>query len=316
MPNSKQNKVVNLSLNPTYHCNFRCSFCYLTEEQLSDKKLLGLDVLQQRLDQIRQAGYKIGHVDLYGGEVMLLSYEYLTTMKKILRCAGAIDIEIITNMSTYREDIVEDNNYGISVSYDFEHRQQHDHVWKNMMKLNRPFTVLTLGIPELLKKDPAEYIEQLNLLSNCHNWEIKPYSPNQANQLAVEYTDYEDFVRKVIEYPNKNFRFLNEMALDEAVYGEKNAFSDDHVYITPNGNFGVLEFDANDNEFFMELKSFQEYLSWTIDEKSRVLSNEFCGTCQYSGRCVSEHLREVKSMDKSCNGFFKLIQWFGERNAV
>lgn len=309
----KDSKVINLSVNPTYFCNFRCGFCYLTEEQLSDQKRLGLDVLKQRIEEIREAGYEIGHVDLYGGEVLLLPYEYLLAAKVLMRVEGAQDIEIITNLSTYRQEILDDQRFGISVSYDFEHRQQADHVWKNMMKMTRPFTVLTLGIPELLKKDPIECIEQLNLLSNCHHWEIKPYSTNQANQLPFKYSDYEAFIQKVIDYPNKNFEFLNEVALKMAHYGDANPYSDDHVYITPNGKFGVLEFDKNDNEYFLELDSFSKYLDWTLLEKSRVLSNAFCGSCNYNGRCISEHLREVKSLDDSCNGFHNLIQWYEKK---
>lgn len=305
---------VNLSLNPTYYCNFRCGFCYLTEEQLSSKKLLDLTVLRKRLDEILASGRRIGHVDLYGGEVTLLPFEYLNCIKKVLHHYGVEDIEIITNLSTYKEATVEDEDFGLSVSYDFEYRQQHEHVWKNMLKLPRPFTVLTLGIPEIVKQDPAELIERLNLLSNCHHWEIKPYSPNQANQLDVSYSDYETFVRKVIEYPNKNFEFLNEVALQMAMHRDANPFSDDHVYITPSGNFGVLEFDKNDNEFFLEVNSFQEYLDWTVLEKSRVAANPICGTCDYYGACISEHLREVKSIDESCNGFYQLIKWYGTKH--
>jgi hypothetical protein len=171
-----------------------------------------------------------------------------------------------------------------------------------------------LGIPEIVHTDPVVFIEQLNLLSNCHHWEIKPYSTNQANQHSVEYTQYEAFVQKIIEYPNKNFEFLNEVALRMARYGDSNPFSDDHIYITPSGSFGVLEFDANDHEYFLELKDFSAYIDWTIAEKSRVLSNAYCGGCTYFGRCISEHLREVRSVDKSCNGFYKMIQWFENRS--
>lgn len=313
MLKTEQN-VINLSLNPTYHCNFRCNFCYLTEKQLSDTKLLDLNILEKRLIEIVSTGRQIGHVDLYGGEVLLLPHDYLIEIYNILNKYGAADVEIITNLSTYRPLIIEDERFGISVSYDFEHRQQNEHVWKNMLKISRPFTILTLGIPEIVKSDPAAMITQLNMLANCNNWEIKPYSSNQANQLKVQYTDYEIFIRKIIEYPDKNFEFLNEVALRMAKYGDSNPYSDDHVYITPSGKFGVLEFDQNDNEFFLELDSFAQYLDWTINEKVRVMSNEFCGTCRYNGRCISEHLREVKSTENSCNGFYKLIEWFENKN--
>lgn len=310
-------KVMNLSINPTYFCNFRCGFCYLTEEQLSDRKSAPLMRVKMLIQEIINAGYKIGHIDLYGGEVLLMSPAWLQNFKTTaLGIFQAEDVEIITNGSVYNPEILEDKEFGISISYDFEFRQQHEHVWKNMLKMNRPFTVLTLGIPEIVRQDPAMMIEQLNMLENCHHWEIKPYSPNQANQLDVSYEEYEAFVKKIIEYPNKKFEFLNEAALGMAIHGDANPFSDDHVYITPNLKFGVLEFDDKDNEFFLELNSFDEYLEWTLTEKARVASNEFCGTCNYYGTCISEHLREVKSVEQSCNGFHNLIQWYGGKHGI
>src|SRR5690606_3327439 len=94
------------------------------------------------------------------------------------------------------------------------------------------------------------------------------------------------------------------------IRGEQNSFSDDHIYITPNGEFAVLEFDKNDNEYFMELSSFQDYLDWTMIEKNRVSMNGYCMSCEYYGRCLSEHLREVKDISQSCNGFKHLIDWY------
>lgn len=298
-----------LSVNPTYHCNLRCNFCYLTEGQLSDRKVLDLNTLSDRLKELKGNGYSIGTVDLYGGEVTLLDKGYIFELYDILISNGAKDVEIITNLTSYRSEILEDERFGVSVSYDFQHRPMHEHVWKNMLKLNRDFTILTLGIPEIVTSSVAECVETINLLQRCKNWEIKPYSPNQANQLSVSYKQFEDFVKGIILYPDKRFRFLNEMAVDASVKGLNNSYSDDHVYITPSGNFGVLEFDSNDNEFFLELDSFDKYLDWTIEEKTRVILNDHCSNCSYMGGCLSEHLREVKSIDDSCNGFIGLIEW-------
>lgn len=313
---ANQNKIIHLSINPWYYCNFSCKHCYLTTEQLNDKKLLPIPVLVDRIKEIIASGHRIGHADIYGGEVLLLPEEYIYSLKWMLHHHGVDEIELITNLSSVTSSVVNDQQFGLSVSYDFEHRQQHEHVWKNLMKLERPFTVLTLGIPEILKSDPADMIEQLNLLENCHFWEIKPYSQNQANQFDVPYADFEKFVQKVIEYPNKNFDFLNEGMLVEAVMGERNSYSDDHVYITPSGRYGVLEFDLNGNEYFQEMDTFKQYLDWTVLEKARVMSNEFCSSCEYSGKCISEHLREVRSLENSCNGFHNLIQWYDKRATI
>ena len=53
---------MNLSINPTYYCNFRCDFCYLTPEQLGDRQQITLSVLDQRLSEVPE----INHIDLYG----------------------------------------------------------------------------------------------------------------------------------------------------------------------------------------------------------------------------------------------------------
>jgi len=127
----------------------------------------------------------------------------------------------------------------------------------------------------------------------------------------VSYTEYEEFIKKwLISKVNKNFKFTNEYLIESVLTKERNSFSDDHVYITPNGNFGVLEFDLNDNEFFKEYETFEQYLDWCKLEKNRVSKNSYCNRCEYLGNCLSEHLREVKNLDKGCNGFKHLIDWY------
>ena len=91
-------KFINISLNPTYLCNFRCKFCYLTEEQLADSKKIELDRLIEMLHEVKAAGYRIDMLDLYGGEVGLLSEDYLEKMRKVLLYAGAGEVNVITNL--------------------------------------------------------------------------------------------------------------------------------------------------------------------------------------------------------------------------
>lgn len=302
--------LINLSINPWYFCNFRCNFCYLTEEQLSSRKLLDLEVLDKRLKEIVQSGYKLGHADIYGGEVLLLPKGYLSDLKKVLHNNSIKEIEIITNLSAYNKEIIEDQDYGISVSFDFDQREKHEEVFNNLLKINRPFTILLLATPDVIKSDIDYWLTKLSLLSNLYCLEIKPYSINQANHAKIKDSDFEEFVKRVIESPvDRHYEILNENMLISALNGLRNSFSNDHVYITPNGNFGVLEFDLNDREYFLELGSFKDYIDWTVVELSRVSANEFCSSCEYFGRCLSEHLREVKSLDNSCNGFYHLIKW-------
>jgi organic radical activating enzyme len=297
-----------LSINPWYYCNFRCKFCYLTEEQLSDKKLLELDRLNEILSEISQQE-NIDKVDLYGGELGLLPKEYWNDLVTLLNVYGIDDISLITNLSMINDITLDDRVY-TTVSYDFKAREDSERVFKNMALLNRPFSILVLASPEVMEQDVDEMITMFNMLENLVSVEIKPYSSNQANQFNVTYTLYEDFVKKWILHTNKNFEFVNESLLGSVLNKTRSSFSDDHVYITPNGKYGVLEFDLNDNEFFLEYDTLEEYWQWCDKEKHRVGLNKYCSNCEYYGNCLSEHLREVKSLEESCNGFKHLIDWY------
>jgi MoaA/NifB/PqqE/SkfB family radical SAM enzyme len=301
-------KPITLSINPWYFCNFSCSFCYLTPEQLADRKLLPLEILEQRIVEILSE-CEIGTVDLYGGEVALLPIDYVMKMKEILHTYGIEDINIITNLSVINE-ITTDPDFYISVSYDFDAREKHELVFRNMTQLQRPFSILMLASNDLMSKNVPEMIETLNLLENLQSVEIKPYSPNQSNQDTVHYTQFEEFVKSFLQYENKRFQFVNQHLLDSVLDKSRSSFSDDHVYITPSGNYAVLEFDLNDNEFFLEYETLQEYFDWCEKERARVAKNKYCSECDYFGNCLSEHLREVKSLENSCNGFKKLIDWY------
>lgn len=297
-----------LSINPTYYCNFRCDFCYLTEKQLSDKTCLSIDALDRRLSEIT-SHKRIDMVDIYGGEVGLLKQSYWEDLIGLLNMYGIHDINLITNLSAINS-ITTDPRVYTSVSYDFSAREDHERVFRNMALLNKPFSILMLASPKFLELDTGEMIESLNLLPNLESVELKPYSSNQSNTHTVYYTDFEEKVKSFLNYGNKRFNFVNQDLIESTLNKKRNSFSDDHIYITPSGRYAVLEFDLNDNEFFLEYDELQEYWNWCKKEKERVSRNKYCSNCEYFGNCLSEHLREVKNLDKSCNGFKNLIDWY------
>lgn len=298
-----------LSINPTYYCNFRCNFCYLTEEQLSDRKKITLDLLESRVQEAQQH-YQVDMVDLYGGEIGLLPESYVNDLCSMLNRNNIDDINIITNLSMVN-DVIRNPDFYVTVSYDFDCREQHERVWNNMFKLEKPFAVLILAGPDLIKKDVDEMILHLNLLANLESVEIKPYSTNQANAHDVTFKDFEEFVKKWIESDMpKNFHFVNEENIQKSLAGTRNAFSNDHVYITPTGKYGVLEFDAEDKEYFLELDTIEEYAQWAKREPTKNVS-DICRSCQFYGKCLTEHYRYVTSLDNGCNGFKGLLEWYG-----
>lgn len=297
-----------VSINPTYFCNFRCDFCYLTEQQLADQNKIDLDVLDKRLFEIQQHT-KIEWIDLYGGEIGALKKEYFYKMRDVIRKHYADKINIITNFSMLHEGFFEDDFY-LSVSYDFEAREKHDKVFHNMLQSPVPIAVLILASPRVLNMNVDHLIQNLNLCSSIESVEIKPYSTNQANDHNVTHADFEQFVIKWLESPvPKNFDFINKGNIVRSLKKEYNAFSNDHVYITPNGKFGVLEFDAQDKEYFLELDTFKEYIEWAKQEPEKNTS-DICRSCEYYGNCLTEHYRYVKDLAHSCNGYKGLLNYY------
>ncbi len=298
---------ITLSLNPTFLCNFRCHFCYLTSEQLADTNKLDLSHLQSLLNEVDSLGYNIDHVDLYGGEIAMLRPEYLEKMDQILFEHSDPSINVITNYAI-KHEYFEKEHVSLSVSFDFDVREKSEKVLLNIMTSQKNIAVLMLASKELMSKDVEEMIQTINTIGNITSVEIKPYSSNQANQHKVTDREFEVFVSKWLNSNTaKRFEFINEKLIRSSLSGSRNAFSDDHVYITPNGKFAVLDFDNHGHEFFLELDSFKDYLIWAEDEKARVGSNKHCKSCQYFGRCLTEHYRPVEDLNSSCNGFKFLL---------
>jgi len=73
--------------------------------------------------------------------------------------------------------------------------------------------------------------------------------------------------------------------------------------------FGVLEFDEEDKEFFLELDSFEEYKQWASKEK--ISLSDICNNCEYLGTCLTEHYRYVKDLDNGCSGYKGLLDRYG-----
>jgi MoaA/NifB/PqqE/SkfB family radical SAM enzyme len=302
---------ITVSINPSYFCNFRCNFCYLTTNQLGNTNKISLDILDQRLNEISKIK-KINWIDLYGGEIGTLKKDYFYDMKNIIRNHYSGKINVITNFSMLHKGFFEDDFY-LSVSYDFEAREKSDTVFNNMLQSPVPIAVLILASQKVIEMNVDDMINKLNLCSSIESVEIKPYSINQANAQSVTHKDFELFVKKWIESSvAKKFDFINEGKIIESLNKNYNAFSNNHVYITPNGNFAVLEFDKDDKEYFLELSSVEEYIKWADDEPVKNIS-DICKKCKYYGHCLTEHYRYVKDLKNSCNGYKGLLDYYEQR---
>lgn len=294
-------KPFSVSINPSYFCNFRCDFCYLTPEQLGDQKKIDLKKLDKLLSEVP----KIDHIDLYGGEIGALKRSYYEDLIKTIRNWYSDTININTNFSMLDDRFFEDG-ISLSVSYDFSAREKSNIVYNNMLMSPVPLSVLILASAEVVKMDVDYMIKQLNMCKSVKSVEIKPYSINQANAHLVTHREFELFVSQWIDSSiEKRFEFQNLRRIERSVKKEYSAWSDDHIYITPNGKFAVLEFDQNDREYFMELPSYNAFEQWAWREK-RTLST-ICQNCSWVGHCLTEHYRQVKDLKHSCNGYINLL---------
>jgi len=302
---------MNLSINPSYLCNFRCNFCYLGDK-LSDPKRIAISKLDELVRNVATVE-PIEYVDFYGGELAILPDNYLSALFQTVEQYYSGPISVITNLSAIRPIFTRDNVI-LSVSYDFDAREKHELVFQNIIKFPGDIHILVLAGPDLVYRSQSQVdymVYKLSCVSNIKTVEIKPYSTNQDNAHPVTFKDYEEFVKKWLSstVPRK-FEIMNKQHIELCIAGQVSSFSDHHVYITPSGKYGVLEFDLNDNEFFLEMDTLDEYRKWTEKEKSRVYMNGYCKECPYLGHCLSEHLREVKTLEHSCNGFRHLLDWY------
>lgn len=294
-----------ISLAPSFHCNFRCPWCYLSVDQLRDKALISLDLLDQKLTEVGP----IEHIDIYGGEPATLPVEYVEKMLTVIQ-RHTQDINVISNFSVipdwfHRDDI------SISASYDWTFRQSHEKVLSNIIGFSKPVAVLMLATEELCQVDPKEIAAVLNQITTVQSLEIKPYSTNQFNQHSMDWTVFEEWIKVWLGLDLK-FEFVNKDLLERSVKKLYNAYSDNHLYIGPDGGFSVLDFDLNDREYFRPIKDLEDYRHWVVAERQMVQTNKFCSKCNWQGHCATEHYRNVTSLDRSCNGFKNLLDWYAE----
>lgn len=303
---------IDLSINVTYYCNLRCSFCYLTSEQLSDKYAANLDDLKRLLDSI-SSHYEIGHIDLYGGEVALVPTEYFNELVTLVKRYRPFDVRLITNLTTIN-DIVMHPEVDLYVSYDFSARELHERVAKNLKRIDRPFHILTLATDVVVQEGTDVVLDFYRSLPNLLSVEIKPYSSNQANTEFGSNSGFYELVKGIASRDDLPFSFENISLLRSVIGGSRNAYSDGHLFITPQVEMAALGFDLDDREYFLKFNTIAEYKRWCEIEKRSVASSPACQTCPWQGRCLTEHYRNVEPGDGFCSGHRKLIEWYKDHS--
>lgn len=307
-----------LSLNPTYFCNFRngkcAETCYLTKEQLSNRQFLSIADIRARIEELT-ASFNLDHIDLYGGEVTILPLEYQQELMLFLASLD-VSVNVVTNLSNPKSPFVTHlpKNLTLSVSWDFKARQTHEKVYERMLALNVPFSILSLGTPEFAGFDPEIILNALEQLPRLSSWEIKPYNQNQSNHHSCSHTDFERLIQEyILAYRKRSphFELINIKLLEMCLRKEKSSWSDQHLYLTPDNHWSVLEFDKEGREYFKMMPSLDAYVEWAEAEKAVYTVDPHCQRCPYLGNCLSEHLKPIDHFETNgCSGFKNLIDWF------
>jgi hypothetical protein len=270
---------------------------------LRNKSLIDLSLLDLRLIE---AG-PIEHVDIYGGEPGTLPSHFAIELIDLLK-RHTDSINVISNFSVI-PDWFRRSDITVSASYDWIFREHHDKVLTNIISFSKPIPILMLATDKLCKIQPKEIAKVLNNIRTIGSLEIKPYSQNQFNQYEMDWTVFEEWIKEWIAL-DLNFHLVNKDILDNSKNKLYNAYSDNHLYIGPDSNFSVLDFDLNDREYFRPIKDIADYKKWTTNEIQMVQSNKFCRDCRWQGHCATEHYRNVTTLEYSCNGFKNLLDWY------
>lgn len=304
------NNEITISLNPTYLCNLRCEFCYLSKEQLGNTEIISPERLFNLLSDI-STHRNITKVDVYGGEVAMIPDDKMVNLLNTAKLFFSGQFNIISNFTKvpdyfYREDVM------ISVSWDYFVRNKNEQVYQNMLEFKRPIHILMLASEPLLKLDQNEVsviIKLLNAIPMLKTFEIKPYSRSLYNAQKNDFEAFERWVQYWINLRHEmGFQFVNIDKIVEAHESLSSSWSDDHLYIKPNGSLAVLDFDQDGKEYFGELRNFEAYEAWCQNEKQKFKQDKICGQCKYLGHCLSEHLQIVDPVNNSCSGFFNLLE--------
>lgn len=288
---------------PLFNCNQHCSYCYLPKSQ--DSIIMSLSTLEGRLNAISEA-YDIERINIYGGEIGLLSDAYLNQLFSL--CGKYVKhIQGITNLC--RPDILNFSQVEWSISVN-EERPNNDKVIQYLLYHDhKRITISQVVTPSVLRAGAKKALQRLSRLGK--KVEFLRYCPSEQNTLWSQSNRmYEDFLIDVLrcyqEYP---IEVQNVSDLMSCMDGTYNPFADSNIFILPSGSFSCIDYHEG-KEYFSIIDSIED-ISKFVDAEKKYYHEAECTSCKYWGRCYAEHLSKKKEGD-SCCGLKKLLAYYEE----
>lgn len=290
-----------LSIIPSFYCNYNCQYCYLGDLR-KDKKLLNLNDLEKRLQEL--SNYKIDNISVYGGELSLLNKPYLEELIKILpKC----EITFTTNASNpWLIDWCHQNNIHIAISLNEERPNYHQTIqYLKTLSNKNDIELSVVVLPSLLNKSYSELYQFYNNLG--YNVYFIQYHPSKLSKIQynISQKDYNIFLENMIQESHKHngIKISNEIVFyDKEHIPTKNGF----LFINPNGNYSTVIYDENNIEEYKEYFNLTDWYNDCYNEKQWYFNN--CLYCEYYNKCKAEHL--VNLQKPYCSGLYNILKLY------
>lgn len=278
---------------PTYQCNGTCAFCYLGK-QVKQTEVLSLHVLQEKLWSIDKRYQCNLNIEVFGGEITLLDYQYVRDLLKLCNQYSFGDVGIVTNLTNveYVKQLIDDG-VPVAVSWNEERGRVGKKAMSNLLSLDNKYrSAIDLQIvclPSVIKQGAQSLLDMVESLC-VRSVTILQYYPavQSKKQYSVNNEQYQQFMLEFVDiYNNNDYTFkVGNLDLWKSRYDCKQS---SNIFIAPNGKYAVTVYDQDGKEsfeYFDDLKTYDDICS-----KELVTYVNKCITCRLFNNCLAEHLR-------------------------
>lgn len=294
-----------LSIIPSYICNFHCNYCYLGNLTYNNK-VLSIEKIKQRVNEI-SSKYKIDRVVLFGGEISLLNKNYIDELYNFL---NKYDLSFVTNLSQdWFINYSLCKNVHLSISLN-EERPYYKETLEKIKKLRnvKNICLSVVVLPSILNKNPSEllsFYEDLGLDIIFIQYHPSIYCDVKYNITTKQFSNFLYNILKEKEKYEYSFTIHNEIILKDDTY---KSTADNFLFINPNGNFSSIKYNEKEEEYYVEFNTLKEWESFCKEEKTWYYKK--CNNCKYFGKCKAEHLINLNK--NNCSGLYNLLEKYNK----
>lgn len=289
----------------SFQCKKGCPYCYLGDLRSDTRRVSARDV-DARLAELWHHGYHAGNIEIYGGDMGLLPKEYVDEIIQVCRKYTDFVTSIGNPWKGYDPE-----HYKSVLSINMERKDYYDSITK--LCEDSSTDVITVALPAEVDEDAVYFLDRYQGCTG--SLFIIPYFKSVYNKECTHVLsnkEYCEFLIRVIDaYLDRDYTFklANISILEDAFNGQYNPFADGSVYIGPDGRLGRPKYTENYEEYFEWYDSIEEWELDTLKERREAIYT--CGTCEYYGRCVADHMRPFREDDVCC-GYKPLVKWWEE----